>query len=204
IESVLHAGIAAGCAAAAYCPGDPVTRSQMSLFLARGIAGGGSAIPASGSVGGSGYSCGAGGTSLFTDVLATDIFCRSVHYIAAQNVTVGCAATEYCPTPSVTRLEMSAFVARAVVAPGGGAAVPLTYGPDPVTNRSYSCDQASPNTFFTDVPASNTFCKHAHFLWAKNIIAGCGATTYCPNDPVTRDAMAKFLANGFQVQLYGP
>jgi hypothetical protein len=204
IESVLHAGITTGCTGTTYCPGDKVSRSQMSLFLARGVAGGSAGIPNSGTIGASPYSCGAGGTSLFTDVLPTDIFCRSVHYLATQNVTSGCTATEYCPTPNVTRLEMSAFVARAVVAPGGGAAVPLTYGPDPVTNRSYSCDQASPNTFFTDVPASNTFCKHAHFLWAKNIIAGCGATTYCPNDPVTRDAMAKFLANGFQVQLYGP
>ena len=41
IESVLHAGITAGCTATTYCPGDRVTRSQMSLFLGRGVAGGG-------------------------------------------------------------------------------------------------------------------------------------------------------------------
>jgi hypothetical protein len=176
----------------------------MSLFLARGLAGGGPAIPTSGLLGGSPYSCGAGGTSLFTDVLPTDIFCRSVHYIAAQNVTLGCAPAQYCPAPDVTRIEMSAFVARAVVAPGGGDAVPLAYGPDPVTGFSYSCSPASPDTFFTDVPASSPFCKHAHFLWARGIISGCGATTYCPNDLVTRDAMARFLTNGFAVQIYGP
>ena len=204
IESVLHSGITTGCTATAYCPGDSVTRSQMSLFLARGVAGGGPAIPSSGVLGASAYNCASGGVSLFTDVLPTDIFCRSVHYLASQNVTSGCSATQYCPTPNVTRLEMSAFVARAVVAPGGGAAVPLTYGPDPVTGLSYSCDVGSPNTHFDDVPASNSFCKHAHFLWAKAIISGCGATTFCPNDPVTRDAMARFLANGFNVALYGP
>ncbi len=204
IESVLHAGITAGCTATNYCPADQVTRAQMSLFLARGVAGGGFAIPTVGFVGANAYSCGAGGTSLFTDVLPTDIFCRSVHYLASQNVTSGCSATQYCPTPNVTRLEMSAFVARAVVAPGGGAAVPLTYGPDPVTGFQYSCDQSNPNTHFTDVPASNGFCKHAHFLWAKGIISGCGATLYCPNDPVTRDAMARFLTNGFNARLYGP
>ncbi len=204
IETVLHGGITAGCTATAYCPGDPVTRSQMSLFLGRGVAGSGPAIPASGTVGGNAYNCVAGGISLFTDVLPTDIFCRSVHYIASQNVTLGCSPTQYCPSPNVTRIEMSAFVARAVVAPGGGAAVPLTYGPDPVTTFSYSCDPASPNIHFTDVPASNTFCKHAHFLWAKGIISGCGPTTYCPNDLVTRDAMARFLTNGFNVKVYGP
>jgi hypothetical protein len=73
-----------------------------------------------------------------------------------------------------------------------------------VTGFQYSCDPASPSTHFTDVPASNGFCKHAHFLWARGIITGCGATTYCPNDPVTRDAMAKFLSNAFKIQLYGP
>ncbi len=204
IESVLHAGITTGCTATTYCPGDQVTRAQMSLFLARGVAGGGAAIPTSGALGANAYNCVAGGVSLFSDVLPTDIFCRSVHYLASQNVTAGCSPTQYCPAPSVTRLEMSAFVARAVVAPGGGAAVPLSYGPDPVTGFSYSCDPNTPNTHFDDVPVSNAFCKHAHFLWAKGIISGCGATSYCPNGPVTRDQMAKFLANGFGVQLYGP
>jgi len=204
IESVLHAGITTGCTATTYCPGDQVTRSQMSLFLARGVAANSVAIPTSGVVGGQPYNCVAGGHSLFTDVTPTDIFCKSVHYLASQNVTSGCSPTAYCPTPNVTRLEMSAFVARAVVAPLGGAGVPQTYGPDPVTGLSYSCNPGSPNIHFTDVPASDTFCKHVHFLWAKGIISGCGPTTYCPGDPVTRDAMARFLTNGFKVNLYGP
>ena len=73
-----------------------------------------------GTLNGNAYSCGAGGTSLFTDVPPTDISCQSVHYIAAQNVTTGCSPTDYCPTPNVTRDEMSSFMARAIVAPGGG------------------------------------------------------------------------------------
>lgn len=87
---------------------------------------------------------------------------------------------------------------------GGGNAVPLTYGPDPVTGLSYSCDTSSPDVHFTDVPVSNPFCKHIHFLWAKGVIAGCSASQYCPTQPVQRDAMAKFLANGFGLELYGP
>ena len=31
-----------------------------------------------------------------------------------------------------------------------------------------------------------------------------GAKAGCPGDPVTRGAMAKLLANAFQLQLYGP
>jgi hypothetical protein len=204
IEAVLHAGITTGCTTTTYCPGDPVTRSQMSLFLGRGVAGSGPAMPTSGTVGGNPYNCTVGGTSLFTDVLPTASFCRSVHYLAAQNVTTGCSPTQYCPNPNVTRLEMSTFVARAVVAPAGGAGVPLTYGPDPVTGFSYSCDTGSPDIHFTDVPASNDFCKHAHFLWARGIISGCSETEFCPNDSVTRDQMARFLGNGFNAQAYGP
>ena len=90
---------------------------------------------------------------------------------------------------------MAAFIAKALVAPQGGAGRPAAYGPDPVTGLSYSCDAGSPTIHFTDVPATDVFCKHVHYLWAKGIITGCGATTYCPDDAVTRDAMAKFLSN---------
>jgi hypothetical protein len=95
-------------------------------------------------------------------------------------------------------------VAKGIVAPGGGSAVPLTYGPDPVTGRSYSCAGASPNLNFADVLVSNVFCKHVHYLWAKGIIAGCGAATFCPTGEVTRDQMAKFLVNAFKLGLQGP
>ena len=204
IETLLHNNITAGCTATTYCPSDPVARSQMAIFIAKGIAGTAALVPSSGTVGAQHYDCSAGGVSLFTDVMLTDIFCKHVHYIAAENVTLGCATGQYCPTDTVTRLQMASFIAKAVVAPQGGPGVPTTYGPDPVTGLSYSCEMGAPNIHFTDVPATDTFCKHVHYLWAKGIISGCGATTYCPADAVTRDAMAKFLSNAFQLLLYGP
>jgi hypothetical protein len=99
---------------------------------------------------------------------------------------------------------MAAFVAKAIFAPKGAATVPLTYGPDLKTGFSYSCDPSTPNTHFTDVPVSEQFCKHIHYLWATGVLTGCTATEYCPTASVTRDAMAKFIANGFGLQLYGP
>ena len=204
IETLLHTGITAGCTTTTYCPGDPVQRSQMAIFIAKGIAKGGANVPSTGSVNGQPYDCRVGGVSQFTDVVPGDIFCKHVHYIATQNVTLGCAAGKYCPTDHVLRLDMAAFIAKAVVAPAGGGGVPLTYGPDPVTGFSYSCSAGSPQLHFTDVAATNTFCKHVHYLWARGIIGGCSADKYCPGDPVTRDAMSKFLSNAFQLQLYGP
>ncbi len=204
IETIFHAGITTGCSPTLYCPSQNVSRSQMAIFLAKAIAGSAAAIPVSGVVGSTPYNCVAGGSSAFTDVLPTDSFCRHVHYIAVQNVTLGCGPSMYCPNDVVTRLQMASFVAKAMVAPGGGPAVPLTYGPDPVTGLSYSCDTGSPNTHFTDVPATDQFCKHAHFLWAKAVVNGCTASTYCPDSDVARDEMAKFLGNAFQLVLYGP
>ena len=42
-------------------------------------------------------------------------------------------------------------MANGIVAPGGGASVPQTYGPDPVTGFSYSCDPGSSSLHFGDV-----------------------------------------------------
>ena len=204
VETVLHHGITAGCSTTQYCPNDKVRRDQMGLFLGRATAGGGANIPVNGTVGASPYNCTGGGVSLFTDVTPTDPTCKAIHYIASKNVTGGCGGGGYCVSQNVTRAEMGIFVARGIVAPGGGAAVPLTYGPDPVTGLSYSCDAGSPNLNFTDITTSDSFCKHVHYLWAKGIVSGCSATQYCVAGEVTRGEMARFLSNAFAPNLYEP
>jgi hypothetical protein len=201
IEALLHNNITAGCTATTYCPTDTVNRGAMAIFIAKALAGGGPNIPVTGDVSGSAYNCAAGGNSLFADVAPTDIYCKHVHYIAGQNVTAGCSATTFCPLGTITRIEMAAFIAKAIVAPQGGTAIPKSYT-DPVSGLSYNCSGA--NIHFTDVPASNVFCKHVHYLWAKGIVSGISPTLYGPTLNVSRDAMAKFLALGFNLLLYGP
>jgi hypothetical protein len=198
IETLLHKGITSGCSSSEYCPDLEVSRGQIAIFTAKGLAKTAANIPASGTVEGQPYDCTPGGVSLFTDVDPTDMFCKHIHYLAEKNVDLGCGPGLYCPGDTLTRLQMAAFVAKALVQPGGDAAVPLTDG------LSYSCDPASPNSHFTDVPVSDPFCKHANYLWAIGIIAGCSATEYCPTSQVTRDQMAKFLVNAFNLKLYGP
>jgi hypothetical protein len=95
-------------------------------------------------------------------------------------------------------------VARGLVAPLGGAAVPIFYGPDPATGRSYSCDPGSPDLKFTDITTADSFCKHVHYLWAKGIVSGCSLTEYCVAGDVTRGEMARFLSNAFAPNLYEP
>jgi 2-keto-3-deoxy-6-phosphogluconate aldolase len=136
-------------------------------------------------------------------VTPTDIFCKHVLYLAVQNVTLGCSGTTFCPHGAISRSDMAIFVAKAIVAPAGGPGVPQTYT-DATTGLHYSCNPASPNLHFTDIGVNDAFCKHVHFLWAQNIVSGCTATTYCPTQGVTRDQMARFLGNAFNLVLYAP
>ena len=191
-----------GCTPYTYCPDATVFRLQMAVFIARTRAGGDANIPVSGTAQGQPYNCAAGGTSLFSDVPPTNPFCRHVHYIYSTNVTTGCEPGKYCPDPNVTRAQMALFISRAIA--GNDAAVPVAYGPDPVTGRSYSCNPGSPNLHFTDITTSDIFCRATHFLWAKDVISGFPDGSYGPTLEVTRGAMAKFLANGFKLVLYGP
>ena len=46
---------------------------------------------------------------------------------------------------------------------------------------------------FSDVDAGNSFCSNVHWLRNRAVTLGCTATSYCPNDPVTRLQMAAFL-----------
>lgn len=202
IETLLHNGITTGCAPSAFCPEDTVFRLQMAVFLSRALAGGDDHVPATGKIQGNPYVCLKNGHSFFFDVAPENPFCRHAHYIYAAGVTTGCEPNKYCPDSSVTRAQMTLFVARAIA--GSDAAVPKIYGPDPVTGRSYNCDPASPNLHFTDVTTSDIFCRHTHYLWARDVISGFPDGSYGPNLLVTRGAMAKFLSNGFGLRLYGP
>jgi hypothetical protein len=200
IETLLHNGVTGGCSPTSYCPSQTVTRDQMAIFLAKVVAQGVANIPTQGKINGVDYDCTPGGTSLFTDVQPTDPFCKHVHYLASWGITRGCTTGQFCPSAKVDRASMAAFLVRGLL--GGG--VPAVRNMDPVTGRAYNCQSLTPNVFFTDVPYTDPFCAPIHYLWARGFIAGCGATTYCPGDPVTRDAMAKFLVNTYDLKLYGP
>ena len=199
VLGIANAGITNGCTPTAYCPDNSVFRLQMAVFLARAQAGGDGNVPASGIAQGQAYACAVNGTSLFSDVAPTNPFCRHVHDIYGTGVTTGTEPGKFSPDPYVTRGQMAMFIARALT--GSDAAVPLTYGPDPATGRSYSCDPARPNLHFTDVATTDQFCRHANYLWAKDVDTGIYDGTFQPSANVTRAVMAKFLATGFKVSM---
>jgi hypothetical protein len=96
IEELSRRGVVSGCGGGAYCPGSPVTREQMSVFVLRTF------DPA--------LDPPACGTPMFSDVPASGPFCRWIEELARRGVVGGCGAGNYCPTQPVTREQMGVFI----------------------------------------------------------------------------------------------
>ncbi len=97
----------------------------------------------------------------------------SVHFDAIvalvdAGVTEGCDSNSFCPNRPVTRGQMASFIARAMDLP-------------PATGDHFTDDDA-------DVHQDNI-----NRLREAGITTGCGANSFCPDQPVTRGQMAVFL-----------
>src|SRR5262249_21937718 len=112
IEDIFHNGITGGCGAGIYCPDDPVTRAQMSVFLLKSKHGASFTPP----------SC----TGVFADVMCPSLFANWIEELAAEGIRAGCGGGTYCPDAAVTRQHMSAFLLKAKNA--WGYAPPLCIG----------------------------------------------------------------------------
>ena len=206
IETIFHFGITNGTSVGVYSPAANTGRDQMTAFISRAHTGGDAFVPASGTVAGLGsYNCVSGGHSLFSDVAPTDLFCKNIHWVAAQGLSFGCTdgtafTSTFCPATAITRRSMAVMLARDLA--GGDANVPAK-APDSGNGRSYDCTDGLPNAF-SDVPDSDVGCKHVYYLWSKNIIDGFGNGTYGPALLVTREQMSKFLVNTYKLTISGP
>ncbi len=87
-----------------------------------------------------GQSCGG-----FTDVSPVDFYCNNVEWIRNRGVTLGCTATEFCPSLNTIRGQMAAFLNRlgTVLTPtiirATDANVDGTYNPEAI-----GCQTATP------------------------------------------------------------
>jgi len=101
IETFKELQITGGCSTnpPLYCPDDPITRSQMAVFLLKVIHGSAyNAPPATGTA--------------FADVSATDFAANWIEQLAKENITGGCGNGDFCPNDAVTRGQMAAFLTR--------------------------------------------------------------------------------------------
>jgi hypothetical protein len=207
VEALVRNQVTVGFADGTYRPATSSLRSFTAMFTARALVApdGDPAIPASGTVGASAYACVAGGTSLFVDVLPTDGWCKQIHYLASRNVNVSfqCSdASHACPVADTSRAAAAVVVAGAMA--GADASVPVsgTFS-DTGAPRSYNCTTGG-SSHFPDVLVTDAFCRHVNYLWARGVISGYLDGTYEPASDVTRDQIAKFIVNAFNLSVYGP
>jgi hypothetical protein len=164
------AGIVSGYGDGLYHPEREVTRDQMAVFVARGLAGGEEGVPDF------------AGTPTFPDVDAEHWALDYVEYVVSQNIVEGYEDGTYRPTNEVTRGQMSVYVARAMVAPT--TAVLADYVP------------AEPRNF-PDVDSEHWAYSYVEYCVEHGIVGGFLDGTYRPETVVTRDQMAVYIARVF-------
>ncbi len=100
IEELYNEGITGGCSSSPllYCPGNPVKRQQMSVFLLKTEHGSGYVPPV----------C----QGIFSDVTCPGTFANWIERLYNENITGGCGAGIFCPTNNVTRGQMAVFIVK--------------------------------------------------------------------------------------------
>jgi hypothetical protein len=101
IEALSRAGVTGGCATAPprFCPDDPLTRGQMSVFLIRAL----------------GFDAGSAPRDpFFHDVVPAAFYFAHVQLMRQHGITFGCAPDAFCPDAGVTRGQIAVFVVRAM------------------------------------------------------------------------------------------
>ncbi len=100
VDRMAALNITLGCGGGNYCPASPVLREQMAAFLVRALGESNPPNPPS---------------QRFNDVPSANQFYNFIDRMAVLNITQGCSLTPpmYCPTSSVTRGQMAAFLIRA-------------------------------------------------------------------------------------------
>ncbi len=129
---------------------------------------------------GSDYTPPAATGTVFADVPDTYWAASWVEALYADGITGGCGGGNYCPDNSVNRGQMAIFLLRS------------EHGSDYVP-------PAATGTMFKDVPDTHWAASWIEQLATEGITSGCDAENYCPDDAVTRDAMAVFLTRTFNL-----
>ncbi|HKD20250.1 MAG TPA: choice-of-anchor tandem repeat GloVer-containing protein, partial [Thermoanaerobaculia bacterium] len=100
IEQLANEGITDGCGGGDYCPGNPVTRAQIAVFLLKAEHGASYEPPA----------C----SGIFGDVTCPSLFADWIEQIYNEGITRGCGTNPliYCPASAATRGQMAVFLTK--------------------------------------------------------------------------------------------
>lgn len=117
---------------------------------------------------------GASAQTSFSDVGSGSPHHDAVDALARRGITEGCEEGRFCPTDTVTREQMAAFLVRALDLPA--------------TDTDHFSDDDG--TFHeADINA----------LAEAGITTGCSGSSFCPREPVSRAEVASFLDRSFDL-----
>lgn len=97
IKELTRRGVTGGCGNGKYCPGNPVTREQMAVFLLA-------------TKGPAGFVPPVCEGAPFIDVSTSSPFCPWIQELTKRGITGGCGGGKYCPTNAATRGQMAVFL----------------------------------------------------------------------------------------------
>ncbi len=115
----------------------------------------------------------------FGDVKTADWFYNDVKYVYEKGMMAGTAADVFAPNATTTRAMIVTILYRLEGSPA-------------VTGTNA----------FADVPASQWYTDAVNWAAANQIVKGTSATTFAPNDSITREQMAAILYRYAQYKGY--
>jgi PKD repeat protein len=167
-------GLIAGYPDGTYRPTLSVSRDQMAVYVSRALAGNDQNVPR-GPV-----------EASFADVPASYWAYRYVEYARTQRIVLGFPDGLFHPTEEVNRGQMAVFLARLLAEPAGDAGL---------------TDYVPPETpWFSDVGPSGewSWCyKYVEYLRQQHVVEGYPDGSYRPDEALTRDQMAVYIARAF-------
>ena len=180
VEACAAAGIVSGYEDGTYRPSLAVSRDQMAAYVSRALAGGDESVPDHVAA------------PTFSDVDEDHWALDYVEYAVVQNVATGYDDGTYHPEYQVTRDQMAVYIARAMVAPTGEAALADYVPADPrnfldVPSTGYGPDGTEPFWAW----------KHIEYCVEHGVAQGYDDDCYHPEYLCSRDQMAVYIARAF-------
>ncbi len=171
VETVSTLGLVSACGPGRFCPQDPVSRSEGTVFLSHALAAQAAPPP----------SPPPPDASPFADVPLSHWAFEAIYQLYLQGIAEPCATNplRFCPEETLRRGEAAVFLVRSR---HGGQFVPPA-----VTGR------------FADVPPGLPAAPYVEQLARDGITSGCSPTLFCPEEAVSRAAMASFLVPTFHL-----
>jgi hypothetical protein len=185
IEACYSSDIVRGYSDYLYHPADPVTRDQMTVYIARAEGWINTDDPMDTA------------PELFPDVPAGFWAGTAIQACVDNNVVQGYEYPDpdtpgetfylYAPTAIVTRDQMAVFIARSICDPTGDEGL-VGYVPPSPGN-------------FADVAESSWAYRHIEYCVEHGVVQGYDDGLYQPEVVVTRDQMAVYVARAFELPL---